>query len=206
MSGRNTVSILFIVISLLVLIGLWFLLVPAIEKAQGSLAAKTAQKDEYAEKVTALNQAQTILTTKGSGGLPLPVDQLITALPPHRDHEDVLSMVESMAFSVGVSDAVSITLNATADEKKKDEGPAAVVKTPLNITFNASYDTVAQFISLLQEGLRPVSISTVNLRPVEGGGVNVSLVATTYTRAAKSTKTAASSTGEAAEVTDIENE
>lgn len=184
MKHPNTIiSAAAIILSLLLLVAGWFFLVPAIEKAAASLAEKTVQKEEYEKRVADLKAAEKKLLAAGQpGGIPATEEELIAAMPPHRDYEDVLAMVENMAALAGINEAVAISLDTAPSGDKNDQGAAKVELTPLTVTTSGGYDSIKQFIELLQGGLRPIAIESVDLMPTESGAVSLGLTATTYTR------------------------
>lgn len=178
---RNLTLTVLILISLGVVLLVWFLLLPAVDRVKSSLAEKTDLRDKYTVQVENLNKAKKLLDNAGfSSGIPVTEDVLAIALPPRREYEDLLAMIENMAISSGINQAISISIGQVEDDSAAQS--IGATPTPITISTLGDYSTIKDFIKTMQEGLRPVVIETVVMQPVATGGVSASLTATTYTR------------------------
>lgn len=171
---------------LMVVSGLW--LVPQSIQAGTNLANIQANVAAYQTQVSALESAKQQLTKAGqSGGIPLDEATLDETIPPHRDYEDLLAMIESIGATSGITDPISISYTPV-----KEGAAAAIAETPVTLAAHGSYGAIEQLLQNLQTSLRPLALRSVDLAPNEDGGVTASITAVTYTR--ETTQTAPTAT------------
>lgn len=164
------------VILLMVVSGVWML--PTAMRTATELANKQADVAVYQSQVNALKQAQQQLVNAGrSGGLPIDEAALEETIPPHRDYEDLLAMIESIGAASGITEPISISYTPV-----KEGAAAAIAETPVTLAAHGSYGAIEQLLRNLQTSLRPLALKSVDLSPSEDGGVTASISAATYTR------------------------
>lgn len=163
---------------LVALSGFW--LVPTVGRTATDLAGKQAEVAKYQEQIEKLRAAQLRLENAGlvdQGGIPLDELTLNEALPPHRDYEDLLAMIESIGAASGIVDPISISYTPV-----KEGAAADIAETPLTLGARGSYGAIEELLRNLQTSLRPLALTSVDLGVDEKGGVTASINALTYTR------------------------
>lgn len=175
-STSSTLLVYVGVIVLMVASGVWML--PNAMRASTELANKQADVVVYQSQVNALKQAQQQLVNAGrSGGIPINEAALDETIPPHRDYEDLLAMIESIGATSGITEPISISYTPV-----KEGAAAAIAETPVTLAAHGSYGAIEQLLRNLQTSLRPLALKAVDLSPSEEGGVTASISAITYTR------------------------
>jgi|GEM_PF-4303462 len=173
-----TPSMLAVIGAVLILVvsGLW--LVPTISRTATDLASKQAEVAAYQEQILRLQEAETKLTNAGlEGGIPIDEQTLNEALPPHRDYEDLLAMIESIGAVSGIVDPITISYTPV-----KEGAAADIAETPLTLGARGSYGAIEDLLANLQTSLRPLALKSVDLGIDEKGNVTASISALTYTR------------------------
>lgn len=168
--------------------GVW--LVPTITRNATDLANKQAEVSAYQTQINALNAAQQELDAAGpTGTIPINEATLNETIPPHRDYEDLLAMVESIGVTSGITEPIAVSYTPVTEGRA-----AAIAETPLSITARGSYSAIEQLLSNMQTSLRPIALKSVDLGMDEKGGVTASIAAVTYTRESTKPRTADTTT------------
>ena len=189
-STLTTTLVYVAAVVLMVVSGLW--LVPQSIQVGTNLANVQANIATYQTQVAALESAKQQLTRAGqSGGIPLDEATLDEAIPPHRDYEDLLAMIESIGATSGITDPISISYTPV-----KEGAAAAIAETPVTLAAHGSYGAIEQLLQNLQSSLRPLALKSVDLAPNEDGGVTASISAVTYTREVSQSVTADTSSSD----------
>ena len=172
MHDKSTNAIALSVVVTLVLFGLAYMVtMPMLhDRRIDYLTAQRAVSDLEA-KLSSLQTQKTKLAAEESK-----VASLLLAFPKEEDIPNLLVILEHIAASSG-----GVTFRSLTPSEPKVVGP--LVRVPVTVAFDGSYDQFKKVIDLFTRSLRPFSVEVVSLSGTESG---VSAVLQTVTHAQSS--------------------
>ncbi len=109
---------------------------------------------------------------------------ILHALPPVYDYAALASSIDYLASTSGVKSNTSIgeDLSASALSSATTSSP---VEIPLNIQVTGSYESIKQYITNLENSIRPIHVSAV-LYSGSNGSLDATIQAVTYYQPSRS--------------------